>query len=63
MEFGSIAWWVFVIVSLGSIPLAGEMARKRNRSTRAWFWIAFAIAPLAPLALVFLGDRHPAPAR
>jgi hypothetical protein len=58
-----MAWWLFVIVSIGSIPLAGEMARERNRPSRPWLWIAVAVGPLAPLALLILGDRHSAPAR
>jgi hypothetical protein len=53
---------IFSIVSLGSIPLAGAMARERNRPSRRWLWIAVAVGPLAPLALLVLGDRHPAPA-
>ena len=61
MEFASIEWWVFVIVSLASIPLAGEMARERNRPSKRWLWIAVAVGPLAPLALLVLGDRRPAP--
>jgi hypothetical protein len=60
MEFGRMAWWLFVIVSIGSIPLAGAMARERNRSSRRWLWIAVAVGPLAPLALLVLGDRQPA---
>ncbi len=63
MEFGSIAWWVFVLISLGPIPLAGAMARERNRSSKAWLWTAVAIGPFAPLALLLLGDRHPGPTR
>ncbi len=55
-----MAYWLFVVVSIGSIPLAGAMARKRNRSskTRLWagLWAATAIGPLAPLALLFLGE-------
>jgi hypothetical protein len=62
MESFSMAWWVFVIVSIGSIPLAGEMARERNRPSRRWLWIAVAVGPLAPLALLVLGDRRAAPA-
>lgn len=61
MEFASIEWWVFVIVSIASIPLAGEMARERNRPSKTWLWIAVAVGPLAPLALLVLGDRRPAP--
>jgi uncharacterized protein (DUF983 family) len=63
MEFPGMAWWLFVIVMIGSIPLAGAMARERNRSSRTWLWIAVAVGPLAPLALLLLGDRRPAPAR
>jgi ABC-type iron transport system FetAB permease component len=51
-------WWVVLIVSIGSIPLAMEMARKRARSPRAWFWIAFLVGPLAPLALLILGEAR-----
>jgi hypothetical protein len=57
-----MAYWVFVIASLGSIPLAGEMARERNRSSRRWLWIAVAVGPLAPVMLAILGDKRPAPA-
>jgi hypothetical protein len=57
-----MAWWVFVIVSIASIPLAGEMARERNRSSRRWLWIAIAVGPLAPLALLVLGEARAAPA-
>jgi hypothetical protein len=55
-------WWVIFIVSIASIPLAGEMARERGRSFRAWLWTAALIGPIAPLALAILGDKHPAPA-
>jgi hypothetical protein len=56
----TMAWWIFVIVSIGSIPLASAMAQERNRSSRRWCWIAVAVGPLAPLALLVVGD---APAR
>ena len=36
--------------------LAGAMAQERNRSLRTWLWIAVAVGPLAPLALLILGD-------
>jgi hypothetical protein len=58
-----MAWWLFVIVSTASVPLAGHMARERNRPSKRWLWIAVAVGPLAPLALVVLGDLRPAPAR
>lgn len=53
MEF-----WIFVIVSIGSTPLAYAMAAERNRSSRRWFWIAVVVGPFAPLALLFLGDAR-----
>jgi hypothetical protein len=65
MEIAGMAWWLFVIVSIGSVPLAGAMARERNRpSNKRWLWIAVAVGPFAPLALAVLGshrDQHPAP--
>ena len=51
-----MAWWIFVIVSIGSIPLAAAMASERNRSSRRWFWTAVVIGPFAPVALLILGD-------
>ena len=63
METFSIQWWVFVVVMIGSIPLAGAMARERNRSSKTWLWVAAAVGPLAPLALLILGDRRPAAVR
>jgi hypothetical protein len=49
-------WWVFLIVSLASIPLSVEMARERERSSKVWFWVAFAFGPLALLVLALLGQ-------
>jgi uncharacterized protein (DUF983 family) len=63
MESVGMAWWIFVIVSIGSIPLAGAMARERNRSSKRWLGIAVAVGPIAPLALLLLGDQRQAPAR
>ena len=57
-----MAWWIFVIVSFASIPLAGAMARERNRPSKRWLWIAFVVGPFAPLALAVLGDKRPTPA-
>lgn len=55
--------WLIVIVSIASMPLATEMARQRGRSSKIWFWIAFLVGPLAPLALLILGEaRRRAPA-
>ena len=58
----SVSLLIFSIVSLASIPLAGAMARERNRPSKTWLWIAVAVGPLAPLALLLLGDKRPAPA-
>jgi hypothetical protein len=55
--------WTIIIGSLASIALADRMARIRGRSLTVWFWIAFLVGPLAPLALLILGAaKHPAPA-
>jgi hypothetical protein len=59
LETAGMAWWLLVIVSIASIPLAGEMARERNRSSKTWLWAAVAVGPLAPLALAVLGDKRP----
>ena len=49
---------IVLIVSVASIPLARAMARERGRSARAWFWIAFIVGPLAPPALLLLGEAR-----
>jgi hypothetical protein len=52
-------WSLFIFVMfVGSIVLAGEMARERGRSRRSWVWIAFIVGPLAPAILLVLGDRR-----
>jgi len=51
-------FWLFLIICFVSIPLAAEMARERGRSPRVWFWIAFLVGPLAPVALLLLGDSR-----
>lgn len=52
-----------LFIAIGLVPLAGAMARERNRSSRRWLWCAVAVGPLAPLALLILGDaKSPAPA-
>ncbi|QOZ59861.1 hypothetical protein XH86_14830 [Bradyrhizobium guangdongense] len=59
----AMGFWLFVVVSIGSIPLAYAMARERGRSSNAWFWIAVVVGPLAPLALLILGNaKRPASA-
>ena len=58
-----MAFWLFVIISIGSIPLAGAMARERNRPSGKWLWIAVAVGPVAPLVLLILGEaKRPASA-
>jgi hypothetical protein len=61
LEIAGMAYWLFVIVSIASIPLAGAMARERNRPSKRWLWIAVAVGPFAPLVLAALGDKRPAP--
>ena len=51
------------IVCVASIPLAGAMARERNRPSRRWLWLAVVVGPFAPLALAILGDRRAGPVR
>ena len=51
-------WWLVFIISIASIPLAGKMAQERARSFRIWLWIAAFAGPLAPLALLILGDAE-----
>jgi ABC-type iron transport system FetAB permease component len=55
--------WITLLVFVASVPLAGQLAHERNRPSRRWLWIAVVVGPLAPLALLVLGDRPPAPAR
>ena len=50
--------WVFLVICFLSIPLASEMARERGRSRKLWFWVAFVVGPLAPIALLLLGDAR-----
>ncbi|MET4802663.1 hypothetical protein ABIA96_005264 [Bradyrhizobium sp. LB11.1] len=57
----AMGFWLFVIISIASIPLAGAIACERNRPSRKWLWIAATVGPLAPLALLILGDaKRPA---
>jgi len=48
--------WTLIIGSLASIALSAHMAQVRGRSPKVWFWVAFLVGPLAPLALVILGE-------
>ena len=54
-------WWLIFIISIASIPLAGVKAQERSRSFRIWLWVAAVVGPIAPLALLILGDaKHSA---
>ena len=50
--------WVFLAICFLSIPMASEMARERGRSRRLWLWIALLVGPLAPIALLLLGEAR-----
>jgi hypothetical protein len=50
---GYILYGVLMVVSIGSIFLAGRIAEDRGRRFIVWAWIAAIIGPLA-LPLVFL---------
>jgi hypothetical protein len=50
--------WLLFIVLFASMPLSFEMARQRNRSGKAWLWVAAFVGPLAPIALLLLGDAR-----
>jgi hypothetical protein len=50
--------WLVLIVLIASMPLAAAMARERARSPKIWFWIAVLVGPLAPLALLLLGEAR-----
>ena len=51
---------VFFIVAAGSIPVAGELAKRRGRSFKIWAWIGAIIGPLA-VPLLFLLPRMARP--
>jgi uncharacterized membrane protein YdjX (TVP38/TMEM64 family) len=50
-------WLIFQLVAIASMPAAYDMARDRNRSTRAWLETAMIFGPLALAALLILGKR------
>jgi hypothetical protein len=47
----------FVVAFVASMLIAGQMARARNRSIKAWVWIAAIVGPFGPLALYVLGNH------
>jgi hypothetical protein len=51
--------WI-VLTFVASMLLAGEMARTRRRSIKAWVLAASVVGPLGPLALYMLGSGQSA---
>ena len=49
-------WSYTAVAFVASMLLAGEMARTRDRSIKAWVLIAAIVGPLGPLALCLLGN-------
>jgi uncharacterized membrane protein YdjX (TVP38/TMEM64 family) len=55
--------WISILLTfVASMLLAGELARTRRRSIKAWVLAASVVGPLAPLALYVL-DARPYAAR
>jgi len=50
-------WPFFVLGFVASMLIAGQMARARTRSIRAWVWVTAVIGPLGPATLHVLGNR------
>ncbi|MEW6644425.1 MAG: hypothetical protein AB1586_28250 [Pseudomonadota bacterium] len=48
---------IVVLVTILSMHLSAEIARRRGRSVRGWLWIAAIVGPLAPPALWLLPAR------
>ena len=51
-------WLIIQRVSIAAMPAVYDMARNRDRSTRAWLGTALIIGPLALMALLVLGRRN-----
>jgi hypothetical protein len=51
-------WLIIQLVSIAAMPAVYDMARNRDRSTRAWLGTALIIGPLALIALLVLGRRN-----
>jgi hypothetical protein len=56
-------WAAAILMFVASMLVAGQMARTRHRSLKAWVWIAAFVGPLGPLALCMLGNRSTEPSR
>lgn len=57
-----MAWTVSIAIfalTFAFVFLSGAMASERKRSVKAWVWFAVMTAPLplAPIALLLIGDR------
>ncbi len=50
-------WLIVQLVSIASMPAAYDMARDRDRSPRAWLYLALIFGPLVLPALLVLGKR------
>jgi hypothetical protein len=51
-------WLIIQLVSIAAMPAVYDMARDRDRSTRARLGTALIIGPLALVALLVLGKRR-----
>jgi hypothetical protein len=49
--------WAWIVLFITSMLLAGQMARARHRSAKAWIWTTAVVGLLGPLALFILRDR------
>lgn len=49
---------VTLLVTVASVLLAGQLAKRRGRSVTAWAWVAVFVGPFALLALYFLSNRR-----
>jgi formate hydrogenlyase subunit 3/multisubunit Na+/H+ antiporter MnhD subunit len=56
-------WLIFQLLAMAAMPAAYDMARDRDRSTKAWLSAALIFGPLALLALLILGKRKSEVAR
>jgi hypothetical protein len=53
---------IVLIVAMGSVLVAGELAQRRGRSFKIWAWIGAIIGPLA-IPLLFVFPRTAPPSR
>jgi hypothetical protein len=55
------AMLALAILTVTSMIVAGDMAKSRHRSARAWIWISSFVGPFGPLALSVLSTRNAPP--